>query len=94
MSTVETTTKWYLKGRGYEFCNCAPGCTCNFSGFPSSKDGSCKALVGCKALAFPGRDVHGGFRRSIEVVKLRSPECAEVISKGCRKRFSAAEYVR
>ena len=46
MTAVETTTKWYLKGRGYEFCNCAPGCTCNFSGFPSSKDGSCKAFVG------------------------------------------------
>lgn len=38
-------TKWHLKGVGYEFCNCAPGCTCNFSGFPSSKDGSCKAAV-------------------------------------------------
>src|SRR5579864_7271765 len=46
MTAVETATKWYLKGRGYEFCNCAPGCTCNFSGFPSSKDGSCKAFVG------------------------------------------------
>ena len=41
-----TATKWRLRGRGYEFCNCAPGCTCNFSGFPSSKDGSCKAFVG------------------------------------------------
>ncbi len=38
-------TKWHLQGVGYEFCNCAPGCTCNFSGFPSSKDGSCKAAV-------------------------------------------------
>ena len=46
MTAVETTTKWYLKGRGYEFCNCAPGCSCNFSGFPSSNDGSCKAFVG------------------------------------------------
>jgi hypothetical protein len=34
-----------LKGKGYEFCNCQPGCTCNFSGFPTSKDGSCKAAV-------------------------------------------------
>lgn len=39
-------TKWRLKGVGYEFCNCKPGCTCNFSGFPSSSDGSCKAFVG------------------------------------------------
>lgn len=38
-------TKWSLKGTGYEFCNCNPGCTCNFNGFPSSPDGSCKALV-------------------------------------------------
>lgn len=46
MSATSTTTRWYLRGRGYEFCNCAPGCTCNFSGFPSSADGSCKAFVG------------------------------------------------
>lgn len=31
---------------GIRICNCAPGCTCNFSGFPSSSDGSCKAFVG------------------------------------------------
>ena len=46
MTTTETTTAWRLKGKGYEFCNCQPGCTCNFSGFPTSPDGSCKALVG------------------------------------------------
>lgn len=39
------TTRWSLSGTGYEYCNCNPGCTCNFSGFPSSSDGSCKALV-------------------------------------------------
>jgi hypothetical protein len=39
------TTAWALTGTGYEFCNCNPGCTCNFSGFPSSADGSCKAFV-------------------------------------------------
>lgn len=44
-TATETTTRWSLKGVGYEFCNCAPGCTCNFSGFPSSADGSCKAMV-------------------------------------------------
>jgi hypothetical protein len=42
----EQRTQWRLTGTGYEFCNCNPGCTCNFSGFPSSKDGSCKAFVG------------------------------------------------
>jgi len=44
----ETTTSWHLKGKGYEFCNCQPGCTCNFSGFPTSADGSCKAAVGTR----------------------------------------------
>jgi hypothetical protein len=44
-SSAETTTTWRLAGRGYEFCNCQPGCTCNFSGFPTSPDGSCKAAV-------------------------------------------------
>lgn len=45
VTDAETTTRWALQGVGYEFCNCNPGCTCNFSGFPSSPDGSCKALV-------------------------------------------------
>lgn len=45
MSATETKTGWSLKGKGYEFCNCQPGCTCNFSGFPTSPDGSCKAAV-------------------------------------------------
>jgi hypothetical protein len=35
-----------MTGDGYEFCNCDFGCGCNFGGFPSSKDGSCRALVG------------------------------------------------
>jgi hypothetical protein len=46
MTATETTTRWRLKGTGFEFCNCQPGCTCNFSGFPTSPDGSCKAAVG------------------------------------------------
>ena len=41
------STHWFLRGKGYEFCNCSFGCGCNFGGFPSSKDGSCRALVGC-----------------------------------------------
>lgn len=44
-TATEQRTQWKLTGRGYEFCNCNPGCTCNFSGFPSSSDGSCKAFV-------------------------------------------------
>ena len=46
-SDTATKTKWALKGTGYEFCNCNPGCTCNFSGFPTSADGSCEAFVAC-----------------------------------------------
>lgn len=45
MSATETRTAWRLTGKGYEFCNCQPGCTCNFNGFPTSPDGSCKAAV-------------------------------------------------
>lgn len=46
MTTTASTTNWSLQGNGYEFCNCDFGCGCNFSGFPNSKDGSCRALVG------------------------------------------------
>ncbi len=45
ITDAEPTTRWSLSGVGYEYCNCNPGCSCNFSGFPSSSDGSCKALV-------------------------------------------------
>jgi hypothetical protein len=41
-----TKTPWQMSGTGYEFCNCDFGCGCNFGGFPNSKDGSCRALVG------------------------------------------------
>ena len=40
-----TAPSWQLHGTGFEFCNCQPGCTCNFSGFPTSPDGRCKAAV-------------------------------------------------
>ena len=45
MEATQVQTAWRLAGKGYEFCNCQPGCTCNFSGFPTSSDGSCKAAV-------------------------------------------------
>ncbi len=47
MATDVAQKTWTLQGIGYEFCNCNPGCTCNFSGFPTSSDGSCEALVAC-----------------------------------------------
>ncbi len=43
---MAAATPWHLRGKGYEFCNCDFGCGCNFAGVPSSKDGSCRALVG------------------------------------------------
>jgi len=43
---TEQTTRWYLNGQGYEFCNCQFGCGCNFGGFPNSTDGSCRAFMG------------------------------------------------
>ena len=45
MATAAATA-WKMRGTGYEFCNCDFGCGCNFGGFPNSKDGSCRALVG------------------------------------------------
>lgn len=45
MAAIAPTTAWRLARIGYEFCNCQPGCTCNFSGFPTSPAGSCKAFV-------------------------------------------------
>ena len=44
--TTAAATRWAMKGTGYEYCNCDFGCGCNFGGFPNSKDGSCRALVG------------------------------------------------
>lgn len=54
---MAATTQWYMKGKGYEFCNCAFGCGCNFAGVPNSKDGSCRALVGCHILDGKAGDV-------------------------------------
>lgn len=50
-TATEPAIAWRLTGRGYEFCNCQPGCTCNFSGFPTSSDGSCKAAVAKRTAA-------------------------------------------
>lgn len=52
-----TATRWALKGNGYEYCNCDFGCGCNFGGFPNSKDGSCRALVGLHILSGSCGDV-------------------------------------
>lgn len=36
---------WELRGIDLEFCNCDPGCGCNFRGFPSSPEGNCEAFL-------------------------------------------------
>lgn len=64
-----TAPKWTLSGHGYEFCNCDFGCGCNFGGFPSSKDGSCRAFVGL--------DVRSGACGEVELTGVR---CAAVIA--------------
>jgi hypothetical protein len=69
MGTTATATRWALKGRGYEFCNCDFGCGCNFGGFPNSKDGSCRALVG---MAIE--------RGSCGSVDLSGTKCAAIVS--------------
>src|SRR5712691_1837508 len=36
---------WHLRGTCLEFCNCDPGCGCNFKGSPTSIEGNCEALL-------------------------------------------------
>jgi hypothetical protein len=36
---------WRISGTYLEFCNCDPGCGCNFRGFPSSPEGNCEAVL-------------------------------------------------
>jgi hypothetical protein len=33
---------WRVSGTQLEFCNCDPGCACNFDGFPNSAEGNCE----------------------------------------------------
>jgi hypothetical protein len=68
MATTATTTRWTLKGVGYEFCNCDFGCGCNFGGFPNSKDGSCRAFVGMA--------IDSGSCGGVELSKMR---CAAIL---------------
>jgi hypothetical protein len=36
---------WRIRGTYLEFCNCDPGCGCNFRGVPSSPEGNCQAVI-------------------------------------------------
>lgn len=40
---------WRLAGTHVELCSCAPGCDCNFRGFPNSPEGNCEAFV-CEVI--------------------------------------------
>ncbi len=73
MTTTETTTAWNLRGKGYEFCNCLPGCTCNFSGFPTSSDGSCKAAVGTHVVEGRCGDVDLSGIKAIAILDWPGP---------------------
>jgi hypothetical protein len=61
--------QWRLTGNGYEFCNCDFGCGCNFGGFPNSKDGSCRALVGL--------DIKAGTCGDVDLANVK---CAAIVS--------------
>jgi hypothetical protein len=37
--------EWRISGTYLEFCNCDPGCGCNFRGVPSSPEGNCQAVL-------------------------------------------------
>ncbi len=68
MTATETLTAWRLRGKGYEFCNCQPGCTCNFSGFPTSPDGSCKAAVASRIIEGHCGDVDLGGIDAVAII--------------------------
>lgn len=42
-STEVLTVSWRISAKYYEACNCALGCPCNMSGFPT--DGTCEGTV-------------------------------------------------
>ena len=37
--------EWRISGTYLEFCNCDPGCGCNFRGLPNSPEGNCQAVI-------------------------------------------------
>lgn len=52
---------WRISGTYLEFCNCQPGCGCNFVGSPNSPEGNCEALLGhlTEDGSFDGVDLSG-----------------------------------
>src|SRR3989449_2127799 len=70
-------TRWQMSGQGYEFCNCDFGCGCNFGGFPNSKDGSCRALVGFTPVARSTSGQPSSAERTPWSKQSRPPELSE-----------------
>lgn len=66
---MASTKQWFLRGQGYEFCNCDFGCGCNFAGFPNSKDGSCRALVGMDIREGSCGDVDLGGVKAVGIIE-------------------------
>jgi hypothetical protein len=52
---------WQISGTYIEFCNCQPGCGCNFVGSPNSPEGNCEAFLGhsIESGSFDGVDLGG-----------------------------------
>jgi hypothetical protein len=52
---------WRIAGTYLEFCNCDPGCGCNFRGLPNSAEGNCQALIShvIESGSFDGTDLTG-----------------------------------
>jgi hypothetical protein len=53
---------WRIQATYLEFCNCDPGCGCNFRGFPNSEEGNCEAFVATLhggGSTFDGVDLEG-----------------------------------
>jgi hypothetical protein len=52
---------WRITGTYLEFCNCDPGCGCNFRGVPSSPEGNCQAVIShlVESGSFDGVDLVG-----------------------------------
>ena len=53
--------EWRITGTYLEFCNCDPGCGCNFRGLPSSPEGNCQAVIShvIEDGSFDGVDLAG-----------------------------------
>ena len=53
--------EWRIAGTYIEFCNCDPGCGCNFRGVPSSPEGNCQAVIShvIEEGSFDGIDLAG-----------------------------------